>query len=50
MISDVRKTRSIQNTDWRVLEDVTIHFKNTDLVVNEQAINNWALGNLDLSI
>ena len=50
MISDVRKTRSMQNTDWRVLEDVTIHFKNTDLVVNEQAINNWALGNLDLSL
>jgi hypothetical protein len=49
MIASCRKQRSMQNTDWRILEDLTIHFKTTQLEVNEAAISDPSLGNLDLT-
>lgn len=48
MIESCRKQRSMQNTDWRVLEDLVIHFKTTKLEINEDAINDPSLGNLEL--
>lgn len=50
MIESVQKTRDMGKADWRVLENVDIHYKTTKLVVNEDAINDPSLGNLDLSI
>lgn len=50
MIESCRKQRSMANTDWRVLEDLTVHFKTTKLEVNEQAINDPSLGNLELTV
>lgn len=49
MIESCRKQRSMQNTDWRVLEDLVIHFKTTKLEVNEDAINDPSLGTLELA-
>ena len=48
MIESCRKQRSMQNTDWRVLEDLVIHFKTTKLEINQDAINDPSLGNLEL--
>lgn len=48
MIESCRKQRSMQNTDWRVLEDLVIHFKTTKLEIDEAAINDPSLGNLEL--
>ena len=48
MIESCRKQRSMQNTDWRVLEDVVIHFKTTTLDIDKNAINDPTLGNLEL--
>ena len=48
MIESCRKQRSMQNTDWRVLEDLVIHFKTTKLEIDETAINDPSLGNLEL--
>lgn len=48
MIESCRKQRSMQNTDWRVLEDLVIHFKTTKLEIDEAAINHPSLGNLEL--
>lgn len=49
MIESCRKQRSMQSTDWRILEDLTIHFKTTKLEVNEDAINDPSLGTLELT-
>lgn len=50
MIESCRKQRSMQNTDWRILEDLVIHFKTTKLQVNQDAINDPALGNVETSV
>lgn len=50
MIESVQKQRDMGRSDWRVLENVDLHYKTTKLVVNKDAINDPSLGNLDLSI
>ena len=49
MIESCRKQRSMQNTDWRVLEDLVLHFKTTKLEVNDDAINVQSLGTFELA-